>query len=194
MEACFIEGRDDYDVSGEISFTSTSASILDGNGSDNLSSPVSPTHYIIEQASSTSSGTKRLPAVTGLSSPLRRSLRPSTSQNSMAGTSSLFPSVPSLPSIGLPPPPRPRRQTAINDRETTITPLSPAPIRRVNTERRPPVRSILKKPSFLDIEDETHPRRPLSVASAFTGSFLDLDRGRDSFDTIRSQDEQGGPE
>jgi len=46
----------------------------------------------------------------------------------------------------------------------------------------------MRKPSFLDIEDETH-KRPLSVASAFVGSFLELERGKDSFDTIRSEDE-----
>jgi len=41
----------------------------------------------------------------------------------------------------------------------------------------------MKKPSFLDIYDDPPPLPP---PPSFAGdSFLDLDRGKDSFDTIR---------
>jgi len=57
-------------------------------------------------------------------------------------------------------------------------------------------RSIMKKPSFLDIEDELEAASEslLEVeidappSSPVDNSFLDMDRGRDSFDTIGSRD------
>jgi hypothetical protein len=48
----------------------------------------------------------------------------------------------------------------------------------------------MKKPSFLEIEDE---KQQIPGASRFVGSFLDLERGKDSFDTIRSEDDSEGP-
>lgn len=201
VEAPFNEGLDDDDVgnlSGQHLFTSTSTSALDRNGLEGLSPPLSPTHYIIDRASSTSSGTPRSPSTpgSGPSSPLRNSLRPPISPNNVVGNCSPFPSIPLSPSMGLPPPPRSRRPTVIKEPEITSTSLPPHPIRRVNTTstRRPLVRSILKKPSFLDIEDEVPVNPPFSATSAFASSFLDLDRGKESFDTIRSEDEQGGGE
>jgi len=50
----------------------------------------------------------------------------------------------------------------------------------------------MKKPSFLDIEDEKQQRQPIPVLSRYAGSFLELERGKDSFDTIRSEDERNG--
>ena len=56
-------------------------------------------------------------------------------------------------------------------------------------------RSVMKKPSFLDFEDELdHDEDDLTDATMgiqlspveMESSFLDLDRGKDSFDTIRS--------
>jgi len=49
----------------------------------------------------------------------------------------------------------------------------------------------MKKPSFLDIEDEKQQRRSI-IPSRIASSFLDLERGKDSFDTIRSEDERQG--
>jgi len=50
----------------------------------------------------------------------------------------------------------------------------------------------MKKRSFLEIEDEKQQSQPIPRASRFVGSFLDLERGKDSFDTIRSEDEGPG--
>lgn len=167
---------------------SPSSPMSDRNGLESLTAPASPTHYIIDKASGTSTGVRRSPSTT---SPVHHSLRPSISHNGLTGATPLFPSS-TLPSssIGLPPPPRPRRQTAIIDKDNSLT---PPPIRRAKTTtgaNAPLMRSLMKKPSFLEIEDEAYPKRPLSVASAFASSFLDLERGKDSFDTIRSDDEQ----
>jgi hypothetical protein len=49
----------------------------------------------------------------------------------------------------------------------------------------------MKKPSFLVIDDERQ-RQSIPVLSNFAGSFLDLERGKESFDTIRSEDEREG--
>ena len=101
-----------------------------------------------------------------------------------------------------------------------INPLSPPPVRGVRHRQdstggssiassRPPSafdrqkimkrRSLMKKPSFLDIEDEldgtadqgsddeygamSPPESP-----TMESSFLDMDRGKSSFDTVRSTD------
>jgi len=50
----------------------------------------------------------------------------------------------------------------------------------------------MKKRSFLDIDDEKQQTRSIPVPSRYVGSFLDLERGKDSFDTIRSEDEGPG--
>jgi hypothetical protein len=46
-------------------------------------------------------------------------------------------------------------------------------------------RSILRKPSFLDIGDDSDQATESEVDELVTGSFLDL--ARESFDTIRSE-------
>lgn len=179
------------------SFTSISTSMSDRTGLDGL--PVSsPSKYskVVDRGFGARSST----AESGLSSPLRNSLRPSSSQNHMNGFSSTSSSptrgsfVSSAPSHGLPPPPRPRRQTVNNGREPSNTALSPAPSKRksANSSFRGQPRSIMKKSSFLDIGD-TPQRRSKPPPSKYTGNFLDLDRGKDSIDVVRSDDEQEVP-
>ncbi|KII94138.1 hypothetical protein PLICRDRAFT_171813 [Plicaturopsis crispa FD-325 SS-3] len=138
--------------------------------------------------------------------PPSRPLRPSTSQASM--TPPATPITPShagraSPSpkgtfIGLPPPPRsrprPSTQSSSSSRHSPrdrssnvpILPLSPPPRRgqrsRTVSERSQdvPHRSIMKKPSFLDIGDDAQKQ--------MDDSFLDLDM-RASFDTVHSIDD-----
>lgn len=50
-------------------------------------------------------------------------------------------------------------------------------------------RSIVKRPSFLEIDDEGEGDLEMMETSPLESSFLDLDRGKDSFDTLRSFDE-----
>lgn len=78
---------------------------------------------------------------------------------------------------------------------TTVMSRPPSAYDRQKTLQR---RSIMKKPSFLDIEDDfdlnvetgsdedepaTSPESP-----TMESSFLDMDRGKNSFDTVRSCD------
>ena len=51
-------------------------------------------------------------------------------------------------------------------------------------------RSIVKRPSFLDIDDEEVDQEVETSLSPMESSFLDLDRGKDSFDTLRSFDDE----
>lgn len=137
------------------------------------------------------------------------------------------PETPSA-SLPLPPRRRPSRHDLHDIEETTdkrasvvpMNPLSPPPIRPARLRRqdstdtattvvsRPPSayerqkalqrRSIMKKPSFLDIEDDfdqnmengsdedeivESPESP-----TMESSFLDMDYGKNSFDTVRSYD------
>jgi hypothetical protein len=69
----------------------------------------------------------------------------------------------------------------------------------------PPVKGIMKKPSFLDISDDLETDARLSVQvltgddihqrnisiSSIEDSFLDLGRGNNSFDTIRTLSVEG---
>jgi hypothetical protein len=174
------------------SFASISTSM--SHGMESVASPT-PKHYVVERGVSLMGGGSHWQrGDSRISSPLRQTLHSSASQTSMSRNSSPSPADSSFsPPVGLPLPPRPRRQTGNSDREALIVPLSPAPMRRQNSKastRSQPVRSIARKPSFLDIEDEKQQRRSIPVPSRFAGNFLDLDRGKDSFDTIRSEDER----
>ncbi|GLB35929.1 hypothetical protein LshimejAT787_0302170 [Lyophyllum shimeji] len=137
----------------------------------------------------------------GLTVRLRLSLRPSTSQASMASPSTSEPttpkSTPTTPSItSLPPPPRRSRPRPafVPDDAPAIMPLPPPPGRKyvrpkMSFEVALHRRSIMRKPSFLEIDDDTDekdtdvesPEEPLG------GSFLDF--ARESFDTVRSSSE-----
>ena len=193
VEASWNDGSEDYDFGVPRqrvhSFASISTSM--SHGAEGLASPI-PKHYVIDRGSIlTGCGSHGQRGEMVISSPLRRTLQTSTSQTSMSHNGSHSPTRLSfhLPA-GLPPPPRPRRQSGNGEREASFVPLSPRPIRRQNSKastRSQPIRSIMKKPSFLEIEDET---RFIPVPNKFVGSFLDLERGRDSFDTIRSDDER----
>ncbi|KAI0778339.1 hypothetical protein BD413DRAFT_608962 [Trametes elegans] len=107
-----------------------------------------------------------------------------------------------------PPPvrPRPRRQPASDPTVTTTTSRPPSAFDRQKILQR---RSIMKKPSFLDIDDEADasaesvdvdvdpragadasgapPSTPESFTMEMESSFLDMDR-KESFDTVRSTD------
>ncbi|KAI0830468.1 hypothetical protein BC628DRAFT_1416009 [Trametes gibbosa] len=103
-----------------------------------------------------------------------------------------------------PPParPRPRRQQS-NETTTTVATLSPPPsaFDRQKVFKR---RSLIRKPSFLDIDDDAGAdnddadddepgsvgvatRPPSPISPSMESSFLDMDR-KDSFDTVRSSE------
>nr|VWO97114.1 SH3 domain-containing protein [Ganoderma boninense] len=96
-----------------------------------------------------------------------------------------------------PPPIRPanlRRQDS-TDTATTVGSRPPSAYDRQKALQR---RSIMKKPSFLDIEDDFDQSMDDGSDEDETGeslesptmesSFLDMDRGKNSFDTVRSYD------
>jgi hypothetical protein len=100
--------------------------------------------------------------------------------------------------VSLPPPPRPRQQSPLisydqNNRLSVVplVPLSPPPVRKKTLRSNSSLesvmlrRSIMKKPSFLEIEDEDK-----DSDLHLDGSFLDLNR--ESFDTLRSMPEPDG--
>ena len=133
-------------------------------------------------------------------SSLRLRTRPSTSQthfttptSSVAGSLYLSPVLTETPHFSLPPPPRPRAQRALQVTYEAgqglsacpYVPLSPPPIRR-NTRSNPSLesaimrRSIMRKPSFLEIEDDFEKESDRRLGDSF------LDLNRESFDTLRS--------
>ncbi|KAI0719943.1 hypothetical protein C8T65DRAFT_705977 [Cerioporus squamosus] len=110
-----------------------------------------------------------------------------------------------VPMNPLSPPPS-MRTTRIRRQESTDTVTStltrpPSSFDRQKILQR---RSLMKKPSFLDIEDEvsgsaengsdeeygtpTVPEVPDSPGADIESSFLDMERGKNSFDTVRSTD------
>jgi hypothetical protein len=104
----------------------------------------------------------------------------------------LAPQPPSPPILmSLPPPPRrtaSRPSSLLRSHSELVTPLSPAPRRnlrpKVSVEDRMHRQSIMRKPSFLDIEDEMDKDPPPALPRQ--ASFLDLTRG--SFESVRSID------
>lgn len=116
----------------------------------------------------------------------------------------LTPEPPSPPILmSLPPPPRrtKSRTSSVSShaQSDAVSPLSPPPRRvlrpKVSAEKRMHRQSLLRKPSFLDIDDEgdrdhsppsvvTRQRPPAMVTRQH--SFLDLTR--ESFDSMRSDD------
>ncbi|KAI0052534.1 hypothetical protein FA95DRAFT_1675214 [Auriscalpium vulgare] len=153
--------------------------------------PVRPGHRMSQQppARHISLMTRTL----GIGSPT--SARPSTAQGNMTTPSPDRSSflVPHTTSPGLPVPPRSRARPATATGASRapnrasivpITPLSPPPAwrngngsRRTSAAEAPPPRSIMRKPSFLDIDDEAERDKP-------PDNFLDM--GKTSFDTVRS--------
>jgi hypothetical protein len=92
-----------------------------------------------------------------------------------------------LPTTGLPPPPRPRPRKPITHFDDPIHAHISRPIPSdVGTcsagSGETMRRSILKKPSFLEIEDE------VEKSDVVSSSFLDF---RESFDTVRSTEDEG---
>ncbi|KAJ7446449.1 hypothetical protein B0H11DRAFT_379836 [Mycena galericulata] len=122
------------------------------------------------------------------------------SATSDAGNQDMFylPMAPQPPSppvlMSLPPPPRRTKPRAapplVRSHSAVATPLTPPPLRKIlrpkasMEERMHKRQSIMRKPSFLDIDDEMD-KDPPSIARQ--GSFLDLTRG--SFDSVRSDDD-----
>jgi hypothetical protein len=195
IEASWNERLEDHDVGMSRDLAHSFAPISTSHDTESLQSPSLPKHYIVNQASSTLVGG----ASSGTSPSRRQMIRLSASQSNMSSKDSPSPSSTHSPfvssSLGLPPPPRPRRKTGNDECQASMLSLSPRPLRRRDSKastRSQPVRSILKKPSFFNTNDGTQQRQSIPVLSKFAGNFLDLERGRDSFDTIRSEDEREG--
>lgn len=139
---------------------------------------------------------------TGLTVPPRLGLRPSTSQANMTTSSNSIPSKPSSSSspsspshalTSLPPPPRPRQRPVIVPRppseERADFALLPPPRRhlrpKLSVEKILHRRSVMRKPSFLEIDDDSDQESDIeSTGEILNSSFLDL--ARESFDTVRT--------
>ncbi|THH00674.1 hypothetical protein EW026_g1905 [Hermanssonia centrifuga] len=100
--------------------------------------------------------------------------------------------------------PPPRRKTTgtsmvheeFGQEQQQLSPLSSRPPSAFDPQKINKRRSIMRKPSFLEIEDdadhETESLYDVQVdiqSLEMESSFLDLDRGKDSFDTVRSCDD-----
>ena len=172
----------------------SSASVLTPmTGLERFQIPDSPRHYVVEQGSNFPGrhGSCNHTSETGS---LRNSNLRINMNLSIPATPSQTHASPSPPQ-GLPPPPR--RRTVNSDRDPrlssapstpTSTGLPPPPRRKTsNVSNRP--RGIMKKPSFFDIEySDFNQRRTVAPASRFVDNFLDLDKGKDSFDVTRGED------
>ncbi|KAG5717999.1 hypothetical protein E4T56_gene3994 [Termitomyces sp. T112] len=125
----------------------------------------------------------------GLSAPPRPGVRPSTSQlsvktSTVSERSSPISSPPSPLMTSLPPPPRRGRSRVafVNDNFSPQS-LPPPPSRRpkISVENTLHRRSIMRKPSFLEIDDDSDKDTDIeSLGEPPSGSFLDL--ARESFD------------
>jgi hypothetical protein len=137
--------------------------------------------------------------VKGLSVPRRNTVRPSTSDAHPTVSSTPTPLKFSFQSpqaiTSLPPPPRPRlRPSPVSQAESPEDGYGAGPpslpIRRIlraksSVEKASYRRSIMKKPSFLEIDDDTDGETDGdSPEETMNSSFLDL--ARESFDTVRS--------
>lgn len=200
IEAEHLEQLEEHNVGTprERAHSFTSISTSTSRNIDYLQLPGTPKHYVVNPKSNLPGGADHSSGDPGTSSSPRHTIRLSASQTNMSrqGSPSPSPTHSSFPCLspGLPPPPRPRLKSGNSEHESSIVPLSPRPLRRRDSKastRSQPVRSIMKKPSFLVIDDERQ-RQSIPVLSNFAGSFLDLERGKESFDTIRSEDEREG--
>ncbi|KAF8922074.1 hypothetical protein CPB85DRAFT_1247189 [Mucidula mucida] len=124
-----------------------------------------------------------------------RSLSNSQTTLTSITSNSIFSSPPTSSSLhSLPAPPR-RRQPPTPNAETGIIPLSPPPRTKVrkkpSTESGMRRSSMMRKPSFLEIDDDAdRKRRPSNSPKAEAppeGSFLDF--ARESFESERSDDQ-----
>ncbi|KAF9076037.1 hypothetical protein BDP27DRAFT_1313808 [Rhodocollybia butyracea] len=122
--------------------------------------------------------------------------RPSTAQSS--SSPSILSNISSPPGfVSLPPPPRSRRSQPTftpSNEVPLIKPLSPPPRTRIVSKKASAEKvntrltSLMRKPSFLDIDDDLVEKSPPPVpALTREASFLDL--ARESFDTVRSDTE-----
>ncbi|KAG6821406.1 hypothetical protein H0H93_014203 [Arthromyces matolae] len=128
---------------------------------------------------------------TGLSPAPRRPVRPSTSQATVSSPTLSERSSPISPTpsmTSLPPPPRkarPRVALVEDDSNPPSLPLLPSRVRpQVSVEKALHRKSIMRKPSFLEINDSDEYATDLDSPEEPFGSFLDL--ARESFDTSRS--------
>lgn len=124
------------------------------------------------------------------------SILSTASDHSSMQTMSSSPSPQTLVMTSLPPPPRRRRPTVISEPDLPNPTPPPFPSHisiqksssmrsKFTVEKSLHRQSILRKPSFLDISDDSDQATESEVDELVTGSFLDL--ARESFDTIRSE-------
>ncbi|TFK56683.1 hypothetical protein OE88DRAFT_1650105 [Heliocybe sulcata] len=86
--------------------------------------------------------------------------------------------------VTLGPLPPPRRPSSQRVARSQYPPSSSTRIESISSGHR----TITRKPSFLDIEDESDSPGVQPVTKPFDENFLDLGHGKDSFDTVRSVD------
>ena len=136
--------------------------------------------------------------LTGLTVPRRLAVRPSTSDAHVTEPTSSTSPKPSSPPpqviTSLPPPPRPRTrppiltQVSSEDESGIRTPLliRRSLLSKASAEKSFNHQSIMKKPSFLEIDDDDTDRESEGEipGKPLHGSFLDL--ARESFDSVRS--------
>lgn len=113
--------------------------------------------------------------------------RLSTASQANVEKSSFVP-APYLPTMtSLPPPPRPRAKASSTQTAHSTTPPGEHPRKslrgKLSVEKVMQRRSLMRKPSFLDIDDETDKETDTELEDeAIRDSFLDL--ARESFDTM----------
>ncbi|KAH8835483.1 hypothetical protein DL96DRAFT_1574432 [Flagelloscypha sp. PMI_526] len=197
--------------------SSSSRTTLTEGGNISYSTSLAPSNASVRSHRS-AGAVGRVPSNASLN-PTRHVSRPSQSLEDLVDRHDRIPSPPPQ-LISLPPPPRPRRSTTSSFSSTRSTsgmstvstassgqttvdrymPLSPPPP-SARTNRGPPSsmekalhrRSIMRKPSFLEIDDtdvdddesdaEVLTSKMKSAVQPISSSFLDL--ARESFDTVR---------
>ncbi|KAG6879853.1 hypothetical protein C0992_010522 [Termitomyces sp. T32_za158] len=172
-----------------LSTSTTATMVSDGDAETSVAEAVvASTHSVANKPMTRSTSLVRK----GLSTP-RFNERPSTSQVSMttpsiSERSSPVSSPPSPSMISLPPPPRkvrPRATFVDDDYRPPSLPLPPGrkTVRsKISVEKPLLHRSIMRKPSFLEIDDDSDKDTDIeSLNELSSRSFLDL--ARESFDT-----------
>ncbi|KAF9786195.1 hypothetical protein BJ322DRAFT_774608 [Thelephora terrestris] len=187
------------------------------SGSGNLDSNPSMTHNHSTFASSSQStfsmglgiestfGIEPTQPLSGLTPPPRR--RPKTASTTSTKSQGCRESTAHIQPLS-PPPPRRNTTSTLTSSLSTSTRSSPTPSPKSppsSFKNDPPTRSIMKKPSFLEIDDDPiadartraqvmasgdNHQRNISISS-INDSFLDLGRENNSFDTIRTLSVEG---
>lgn len=191
----YIKQRRKVDSTPSQSFTKDLKVSISASSSSPKQLLRSPVEYTVNGFSGSRHSSLTSRAATTPSSHRPRTAEPEAKNGQTRSTFTSFESV-SPPMTGLPPPPRKRGNAVPSTRQqpvinAVVVQTVPASISRSNSRqiRKPPSNpslqkhhSLLRKSSFLNIDEDIRDTEPVRIAFMPEDSFLELDRGKESLD------------